>query len=597
MEDFGQNVKYTFRSPGDYAIKLVVSNGYAESTCIKYNYIHVYPYQTPVLPDLKLFKQQSLNNAYRMQDYFNTLGNLSTYSILSNFMGLVTLSQGTVSQAAYNQSTTGMNLYSIYGTLGASTAYSKVKFSTYKLKKFPKIGLRAGQSWDFNLREYCRNSTVAALAPSFGNASSVMVSDTAKISAVWMNQTTLRVSALATFTAGTGVFVQVIASSNANAPYGADIDKESIAVYPNLLMMGTFTNAADTAMLMLQKVDDKTALPSHYHVAGRNDMGGNYATGIWAFSFTSTNQGVKCTPISSKWLSYSKNQWYIARMRLFTTATGNMLLSQINHYKGVIPQDQHINLAGNVLFSTPTVWTWIESPLYTHETGVGYPQLIFKTGSSMSNGIGNIYLNEIQVIQAAPVLFNLTRANSRLNYPYSSFTTLSALALGWATTQTYSGSSATPKLSILNNQLRMDFTGAGTGNRQVGAKYTARSQDSAYVVYTAPGNPGYAVGMQANITRLSGTFSGYEVLLYMGCYGVMNYGDAAIVHANGQIIGNAEFGQISDGPHYLAGITRNPYHQFQFAFKNAADSLVGFDMVDFYRDLDDPNFGDSALFP
>ena len=290
---------------------------------------------------------------------------------------------------------------------------------------------------------------------------------------------------------------------------------------------------------------------------------------------------------------YEKNTWYTARMKLFSSTTINDLQVLLYHYKGSIPDESHINGAANVLFGVSTIWTWIETPLYTTDTGLGYPQLHFKNGISTSTG--NIYIDEVQVIKAAPALMNV-RSNPRLHYPYGTFSHLSIFGMGWSTTQTYMIATAVPGYSVVSGQLHLNFNGAGTGN-QVGGKFTARSQDTAYTVYTPSSQLGYGVGMKVDVTKISGTFNDYNSIVYYATYGVPTYGSVNVIYAGGQILGAAEFGRITDGVHLFAGIANQPYQQMQFAVKSGTAGVLGINSVDFIRDMDDPNYGDSVLFP
>jgi hypothetical protein len=188
------------------------------------------------------------------------------------------------------------------------------------------------------------------------------------------------------------------------------------------------------------------------------------------------------------------------------------------------------------------------------------------------------------------------RSNTRLHYPYGTFSHLSIFGMGWSTTQTYMIATAVPGYSVVNNQLRLNFTGAGSGN-QIGAKFTARSQDTAYTVYTPSNQVGYGVGMQVDVTKVSGTFNDYNSIVYYATYGVPSYGSVNVIYPGGQILGAAEFGRLTDGVHVFAGIANQPYQQMQFAVKSGATGVLGINNVDFLRDLDDPNYGDSVLYP
>jgi hypothetical protein len=375
-----------------------------------------------------------------------------------------------------------------------------------------------------------------------------------------------------------------------------DIEKERIWIYPNLLKNGTFNSASDTSIWAYQLPGDRTVLPVLNYYSTITDQGGTVAPGVIGFTFNTTASGVKVSPPSGSMIHGQKNEWFVTRMRIFSPNPGNAHQSQIWSYNGVVPGNAHVDVSANVLFGTPTVWTWVEMPLYTQETGPVYPQLIFKAGTAVP---GKIYIDEVQLIRAVPTLLE-TRSKNSLGYAYGNFYSVSSLGMGWDTTQTYGGEvvGSKPNMSVSNGLLYLDFAGASTtGNSQKGIKFTARNNLGAGIPYTPATNPDYEVGLKMTVAKFNGNFNTYNALLFMACYGVSSVGQTNFFDSPGQLIGSAEFGRISNGTHYLIGPGRNPYHQFQFAMKDAVSEIISFSNVDFLRDLDDPDFGDSVLYP
>ena len=468
---------------------------------------------------------------------------------------------------------------------------TKVKYSTYRINKLPKLGLSKGGSIQLIISTYTNDGVADSgrIAASYGSPSSLSVSDAGKLSATWQNTSTLQITATSSFTTGSA-YVDVYASPTTLPPYGKDYDKERIWVYANLLANSTFSTANDTTSFAFQLPSDKPALPNIYYVASRSDNGGTVANGVVAFNFTATNQGTKITPSLSLHPTLKASKWYTARMRIFSPDVSNTHQAQIWCYNGIIPGNAHIDVASNILFGVPTVWTWIEAPMYANETGPGYPQIYMKAGS----GTGTVYLDEVQYTEAPPTLIDAGRGNTRLFYPYGTFNSQGNLAMGWSTTESYSGAPSLPGMLVSDERLYFNFTGA-TGAAQKGAKLTARNNASG--VYTASNKSNKEVGLRAYVNKYSGSFNTYNCIVYLACYGVPSNGQVNFTAPPGQMFASGEFGRITNGWHYIVGNGRNPYHQFQFAVKSDQAGYLEMDDVDFLREDDDPYFGDGILFP
>jgi len=537
------------------------------------------------LPGLKLYLGTEFPNAFDLED-FNSGGEGSSHSLVQNFQGLATLSGSTLSQGAYSLATAGVNMFQIANSYGTVTASGVVKYSTYKIMKLPKIGMNIGTSVDIPVGLYCRNSAGQALPPSFGVATAVWMDDANTLSASWMDNTVLRITALSGFTARNNVYV--IATDAAGS---SDFDIENIEVNPNLLKGSTFTAATDTVNFAYQLPDDKQILPAISWVSTLTDSAGTTAQGVAVFTLSNVSSGVKATNVFGNMIQMKKDEAYIGRMRICSPNAGNNVQSHLFMYNGIIPQDSRIDVAANILFGTPTVWTWVETPMLSHGVGTGYAQFFFKAGS----GSAVVYLDEVQIINAIPTLGDIGRGNKLLHYPYSYFNSLSALAMGWATTESYA--SEYPQKAAFgvssSGQMLLDFSGAGTGTQQKGAKLTARNNTSG--VYTPASTPGREVGMMMKVRPLSGSFNSYEAVVLLACYGVATNGMYEFYLPPGQLMASAEFGKISGGQYYTVGAGRNGYHQFQFSAKNSQAGVLAFDQVDFLRDNDDPWYADPLL--
>lgn len=190
----------------------------------------------PEVPDVKLIIGTGLTPAFDLAD-FNVGDAATAYNIQTNFLGLSALAGSVVNYASYGAATVGDNVYQGQNDGGNGNAQNKLKYSTYRINKLPKVGLNPTDSVDVVVGNYVS----PASPPSFGNAAALIVSDTTQVSAIWADANTVTITAL---TGATGpVNVDVIAAPVASAPYGVDIDKERIVVYINQLP----TTAGNTA--------------------------------------------------------------------------------------------------------------------------------------------------------------------------------------------------------------------------------------------------------------------------------------------------------------------------------------------------------------
>ena len=604
-----QNPAHTYGLVSDatsYTVSLVVSNDYSQSSVVYENYIQILPYslKSAQLPSLKLFMdvdskksvQQWLPDAFPLERYM-LVGQSASYDQVINFLELSSISGTTVSQDGYSFATTGMNVYR--GIAGSTMTFASnlVKYSTYKIRKLPRLGMNVGDVVDINMGDYTFSTFGRALAESYGNAASIENPDSSKIAAEWVNSSTLRVTALSELTSGP-TFVNVIASPvspvnptkrAARFVFGADQDKEYLWIYPNKLTLGYFTTAEDISKLYLKRIEDRSELASASYEEEYTDAAGVTEKDVLKFSLSSAGfSAVNGTPSFFSHVSGEANKWYVARMRVCADDPENDIESDIACYRGVVWADSHIDLSGNIFYGTPTVWTWQESALYSHNTGNVYPQFRFKTW----NTAGNVYLKELQILEAVPQLLSMPRSDTREHYTYGNFSTLELLDQGWATTERWYGAPLFPYIDVVDGEFQMDFSGDTSILK--GMKLTAKDNSP---LYTPANEINRQVGIRIDARTVSGTFNQYGDLLYVAVYGVPESGMFNFRNPPGQIIATGEFGFITDGPHYAIGEGRNPYHQVQFCSKSSADAVLGIKDVDFLRDADDPNFGDWTLYP
>ena len=149
------------------------------------------------------------------------------------------MDSSSVNQNAYSSATTGTNIYLADNAYGEGTATNKVKYSTYKIYKLPKVGLTVGSSWDVNVANYTYSSSGLAIPPSFGNPDAISVSDTTLVSATWFGNTVIQLTSLQAFSGPVEVDVSLLPMPLHLLEI--DIDKERIQVYTNLLSHSTFS--------------------------------------------------------------------------------------------------------------------------------------------------------------------------------------------------------------------------------------------------------------------------------------------------------------------------------------------------------------------
>jgi PKD repeat protein len=573
-----------------YTVQLIASNAFGVSSISQSSYIYVLDSadgQNPILanvPSLKLFMGQTFNNAFNLEDY-NSGGIGSSYSIPIDFLELGSLSGSTVNQNMYSAATTGSDVYQINRLLSSSSSGNEVKYSTYKIYKLPHVGLTPGSSFDLNVGNYTYNSTGLAIPPSFGNPTALNISNLFNVTAHWVNDSVVQITSLQPFTGA--VDVDVTASPNAIAPFGSDVDVEQIQVYSNLLSNSTFSTANDTATFnwgALEYAPNRTVLATQSWMSSYTDSAGTQANGVWQFYFIDSTAGVKATPSVSNWINIANGQWYTFRIRLVADSTNNSHLAILFGYTNYPGSGTQTDIVGNVLFGVPTVWTWQEAPLLAHgNSTTGYPQFQFKAG-----GAGSIYVDEVQIIYAAPELVE-ARSNTRFHYLYGQFT-VGTDTTGWGQ-ELYPNAGSAPEISV-NNGLVLNFAGATSGSGQEGIKWTANNGAQGPNAYSFPDNVNREVGVQLTLSIESGNFDTLGIVL-AAAYGVQTAGDQSFDN----IIAVADVGVLVSGNYYAIGNAVNSYAQGQFGLRSDAPGVLTVSNVDINVDNDDPNFGDPTLFP
>ncbi len=583
-----ENPSYSYTSAGAFTVQLIVSNAYGTSTATLSNYIYTISTVElpPILsnpPSLKAFIGVGLTTVFNLEDY-NSGGLGNSYSLPTDFLSLGTTSGSYESQAIYNAATTGTNTYQISNDVGTSSASGLVKYSTYGIRKLPHVGLTPGSSWDVNLENYTYDTSGIALPLSFGNPTALYISDLSSVTAYWVNNSVIRITSLQSFSGA--VDVDVTASPNATAPFGSDVDVERIQVYPNLLANSTFSTSNDTSTWMPEIPLGKSTLAAQQWTSSYIDAAGTQAKGIWKFTFTDASSGVKATPVISDWINITNGQWYTFRIRLVADIPNNSHQAFLYGFTNYPESGTQTDIVGNGFFGVPTVWTWQEAPLLAHGSGTtGYPQFQFKAG-----GAGSIYVDEIQIINAAPALMQ-ARSNTHSHYLYGQFTT-GTDTTGWGQ-ELYPGAGSAPEISV-DHGLVLNFAGAGVGTTaQEGIKWTANNGVQGPLhAYSFPDNVGHQVGAQLTLSIVSGNFNTLGIVL-VAAYGAQTAGDQDIDN----LIAAAGVGALVSGNYYAIGEALYPYSQGQFGVRSDAPGVLEINNADVNVDNDDPNFGDATLFP
>ncbi len=579
-----------------YAFNGFNQSGYSNEACVTLSIVTT-PILTPVfvnLPDVKLFINQTLAPAFDLT-LFNIGSAATTASIVTDFLGVSSIStsyngsiltSADIAYTGYASATVVTNSYSLGNIYGAETASNLLKYSTYKIKELPEVGLNPGESYFLNIANYTFDTTGLAIPPSFGNVSALIVSDTTLVNATWSGTTAVNITLIASSSA-TPVTVDIIASPNSNSPFVSDMDKERVYVYTNLLSNGTFSTAIDTAAYGLEFAPGRTTLTPQSWVSSYTDSQGLEGDGVWAFNFADASSGIKGTPFFSNYINLMSGQWYTARIRLVADAP-NTHESDLFGFSNLVGQGLQTDIAAQILFGIPTVWTWQEIPFYVHSNSTsGYPQFILKAGNA-----GNVYIDEIQLIQAEPILVQANRYPTQLRYPYGDFN-VSSDTSGWGE-QLYAGSTGAPLFSV-SSGLILNFTGAGPSPMELGIKWTANNNMPG-TVYTPQVSPPQQVGVRLTVSIESGDFNSLAIIL-VAAYGVQSAGQLGIAVAPSNLIAAAEVGRLVAGDVRAVGQSINPFYQFQFGVRSDLPGILDISNVDFDQDNDDPNYGDGSLFP
>lgn len=552
----------------------------------------------PDIPDVKLFVGQGLTPAFDLAA-FNTGDAATAYSIVANPLNLSSLSTSVVSYGSYGLTTVYAFTYRGVNDGGQGDANNKIKYSTFKIGKLPKFGLNVGNYVDVNVGA---KVTGTGFPLSFGNTGAVIVSDLSKVTATWQNSSVLRVQLNNAITAP--VYVDVIASQIATGVFGANIDKERIEVYPNLLTGGSqFTAGSDTAAYFYQN-PNTGGLGSIGWLASKADGAGTVANGVMTFS-VGVNQGVKATILAPYWLSYQTGQYYIARMKVCANVNDpglNGFEADLWNWNGVAPNTNAnpSHVVANLIFGVPTTWTWIEAPIKPMSIESGYLQIFAKTGASSQANVLNI--DEVQIINAKPSLISASngvgRGNIAAPFAPGTFDTYASYTANWVNSP-FSGVAIAPTQSVSNGKLALDFTGASTSSLK-GAKFTFGVPGTAGTL--AAGAAGTQVGIKYDLAVASGSFNSVAAL-----HQVIILGTATNISPGSQtffsVEGTAEFGSASGGAFQsgtFEAVGMNqwaPYYQVQFANKNEQAGVLTIDNIKVLVDNDDPFFGDMGLFP
>ncbi len=570
---------FTYSQPGKYTIKIAFKSPLSEVTVVKIDYITVYPSNAVDinLPAIKQMKNKTIPLAYKLNDYA-LKGHDYNYLITSNLMDKASLSGDSVALGPISIVTSGVNVYSISeGNTPVNQMVSRIKVSTYRISRLPQISLKAGESLDFNIGDYTFDSTGKAIPPSYGQAGSLVVSDSNYITAAWVNNQTIRITALSAIsTVNKPLFVEVVASPSSVLPYD-DCDRERLPIYLNKIDVGNFTNSNGFLKeYAIQTFEDKPRLPIMSYPE----------KGVLRVTFTSPSESLKLMPNLDRLLTYKTNKWYMARIKVKANYSWTNVDVGLFNFNGIIPSAQQVNIGCNMIFGVSTAWTTIETPLYVHVGEVGYPQIYIRNQGTF----GAIQVKDLEIYEATPRLFETRSSN--LAYA-GTFNNLSSLNATW-------GVEGNAPFTVYEpNGIQMNLT---EGPREY-LKLTAKKGD--FGVYTPSAQIGKQVGMRVQIpkTVLTGSYLSYDTHLLLACFGVKEEGSFDIGAKGTQMLVSAQMGVMTDawdpvsqGYHYLAGNALCPYYQIQCEPSTHMAGYFKIKNIEYLVDQDEPFNGDASLF-
>lgn len=529
------------------------------------------------LPALKLRLGEGLDPAYALSDYFLT-DSTATFQLDKNALGLAQLTGDTVTQSSYNQATVEYHRYAI--TQDEVTNYPEgyFKYSSYRLHKLPEAVLSQGRDFQLSLTDYLDKTEGMNWPESFGNQEALLVSDTVSLQAQWDNSSTVKITCLQSFVSP--CWVDVIASPQSQGPFpnAADQDWERIWVYPNMIPQGGFSVASETTLFAFEPLTSGESMASSGYQSFITDSEGETAQGVLSFSFDSIASKVKGTLQFNQHLQFSANQWYRARMRIYSPQPGNSMEASLFNFNGIASSTaEHVDVAGQIFFGVPTTWSWMDVPLYTHAADSGYAQFALR-----GNGEGFVYIDEIQLFKADPPVTK-TRCLSATSLPQGDFDEASDLE-GWSLENASKDSTS---LTIQQGQLEIY-----TANE---FKMTAINKRGG--IYTPPTPVNQWVGLQMTLSS-SSIFSNYkDFLIILGLYGIQNQGQYEMGVPDSELLASAEFGKIKGGEYWVAGKALNPYHQIQLVIRKGQGQWIAIPDINLELDSDDPNYGEAEMFP
>ena len=552
-----------------YAVSLIASNTLSTDTMIKTTYITVSTGIIPAiqtLPDVKLLKGTTANGLISLNDYINVTGyNWNWQSgdgknqVNLNFdpsIGLVDY------LTTSNPLFTGQELiiFSV-PALNSIWASSWTKYSDTLLRRLPYIIVDNGtviENAAINLATYAQPS-----APASWPTPTVRYqnpADNGKISPIISGNQLL-----------TGVSSTLVDSAEIIIRTSSDStnwDREIVRVYEVLNSYGHFSSASDTTKWAYQLAENYTRLPGVAYYTQYSS-----ATGVMGLSFSAKTAGLKLTLGISNWINSGIQKWYTVRARVKADTTNNNINLQLNLYNGV----SNFTMSGRVLLGCPTTWTWVETSLYADVSAQMYPQLVV----SGIGATGNVYIDEVQLLQAKPgvklAYGNTRQANTTADFDLGSDST------GWAVEA--AGGTNPGTYDITSGKLNLHITNTSTIGFKITGKNTAGAGTNTVDVST-----GHSVGMSVDCQYPGDPSNAVMVLMLFGTSSSHGTdikeiaGTGAIRHlpANGVL---EAF--MNPSKNYVYG---------QVVAKNLAKADYQLDNIYLYVDPDNPNLWDSSLF-
>lgn len=571
------------------SIGLIAKTTLGDATVRKQVYWSRNPFHAP---NLKMFLGTGYSNAFNLNLYLTENHPGSNWTVLQNFNNLASVDPetGIVSQQAYSQPTSGLNLFSTVvstDTKIEATLYSSYfKYASTLMEQLPTYGFNSGVPFLVDLRQYVKDSSGLVNPGSFTSEESLLRPGGAgydNYTCRWVSPGVVEVTATDKYSHE----IRLVASKDSTAPF-EDQDQESFYISPNLLPGGQCLSYTQITATWATEGMAGLTLPTVGYEPDYSDSTGDVRTNSMSFVFSGEQQGAKLTSRFDQMIPGAANQWFTLQAEVCAIRPHNTWEFQLYHYNETSEGDYRMDISTNILFGVSTIWSTVEIPLYANSSGRIYPQIIVKNNGQS----GTLLVRNIQLIKYLPNTM-WDRYNPRYGYGYGVFTTFGSGIPGWATDLPDASVVGLPAITLdtNNKQATLSFTGVSSGVTSKGIKATANNAAPG-TVWTPAGISGREVGVVLDFD-LYGSFNTFGSLMLLAVYGVQNPGQFDFVTPPGQLMALAQFGKLIEGPQYLLAPGRNPYYQTQWIVKSDVPGDVVLKKADFIREQDPLHFGDA----